>query len=65
MSKYVDPTGKYILIPVHIEDSDNESRCVMGSELIDKLGESQFQALLDNGKSFVYKGREYFVDEAL
>lgn len=65
MSKYVDPTGRYILIPVFIEGSENAARGVLGQELIDKLGEDQFQALLDNGKSFVYKGKEYFVDEAL
>lgn len=62
---YVDADKRYILISKFEEGVEPTSRIAYGRDLIAELGEEKFQNCFSGGKTFIYKGREYFVDEAL
>lgn len=55
----------YLLIPKNEEGINLPSREMTGSKLLETVDEKVLQEALDEGTTFIFKGNEYFLDEAL
>lgn len=55
----------YILIPVYDKEIKLESKEISGSRLTSQYSEDIIDRALNKGETLIYKGNEYFLDEAL
>lgn len=61
----IDDMDQLVLIPVHNPDVPLPSRGFFGHQLKETFSEAELIDALDNGKTLVYKGNEYFIDYKL
>lgn len=62
---YIQTDKKYLLNSVYKEGVEPTSRLMFGKELIETFGEEKAQLCLSSGRKIIYKGQEYFIDEAI
>lgn len=61
----IDDMDQLVLIPVHNPDVPLPSRGFFGHQLKETFSEAELIDALDNGKTLVYKGNEYYIDYKL
>lgn len=61
----IDDMDQLVLIPVYNPDVPLPSRGFFGHQLKETFSEAELIDALDNGKTLVYKGNEYYIDYKL
>lgn len=58
----IDDNEQYVLLPKHEEGMELQTRGMFGKALKEFFSEEKLIDALDNGKTLIYKGNEYFLD---
>ena len=61
----IEDSKQYVLIPVHEDGIELQARGFFGEDLKKSFNEDILIDALENGKTLIYKGNEYFLDEKL
>ena len=64
MLDYINEDKCYVLLPKYEEGVENRPRGMTGAQLLETFGEKA-QSAFSAGTMVVYKGNEYFIDEAI
>lgn len=64
MADYINENKNYVLLPKYEEGVENRPRGMTGEQLLETFGEKA-QSAYSSGSLVVFKGNEYYIDEAL
>jgi hypothetical protein len=61
----IEDNTSYVLLPVYNEEVPGKTKGLFGSELKKLYKEEVLLDALEKGKTLIYKGNEYFLDERI